>query len=517
MLNYLWLIDLSLTANSLLFLAMISAAWLYFDLLQKEKQRYALWSAGGFVLLAISFVFKALAAENLLEYALLIDILQLSGLASIFIALGLEKIAGLPSMPQTTTLNSILPLLFLSFAGIKLILVLLIISKLIKKVTYGLNKQFKSLLWFWLILCIYFVYDLIFTIGNFGVTQIQINTDFGTIGWLIAQIVCILAAVILFHWIYNFISFRVFARIFISVWQLITTAGILLAISYSVFTVRASEQNAYHLLEKNLKLFNFNIEQIKKYNYDLLQLVSNSTDFDLTADQGLADIYSENIKIIVANSSTLDQLIYTDGTAIVKYDSLNPQDINTSISSNPLLKNTLITKQSSAGFVIENDATSAGKLTYQVSLPIVNKKQELTGSLLAVKSIDDAYLDLIKQASGQEFIIYVNGQRTASTLLQKDQLSRLQNLPLLNTNPEQKISFTHSRILDTPYYLVSQGFKLSESDEQINLVLAIEEKILIETNRSALINTFILTILINLLATIPSYFLAKSLNQNIKS
>jgi len=87
------------------------------------------------------------------------------------------------------------------------------------------------------------------------------------------------------------------------------------------------------------------------------------------------------------------------------------------------------------------------------------------------------------------------------------------NYTQVTTQPVDNIEFAKINILTTSYYAAIQSLKTNQGDISADIVIATPQSLLIAATEKALINTFLVAMVISVLATIPSFYLAKSLKE----
>lgn len=511
MITNLWLLNLFLAANTLMLLASLAYAWIYYDLFHKEGTRNSLWVANGALLLAVSWLLNLFSVNFSAE---LLSLLRFSfltlSLLLLLIGSWKERIPGLPKLNiKPNTHHTFIPLALVLLAPSSLVLAGLICVRLYRKISVGKSKQFTRLFWAWLLLLGYFLFAAMSGVASSGSMWLQDVTRDFTALWILAHVLLLLAALTLLSWIGSFLSFRVVAKLFVSIWQQLIICAIILACAYSVFTIHTAKKQMLTLLGHNIELINFNLAQISTSNQDLLGYLASDPTIQtglLENPQGLLE--SKSIDLLRTNN-TLDQIVFVNAESQILYDSLDERNIGLVVDS----------IDSFDGFVVAADLPATGKLEYRVVVPVVRDQQSV-GAIIAIKQIDDSFLDLLKSQTGQEVLVYVDGSRAASTIVATDQLSRLENLPLLTTNIDttsanDNVSFAETRILDTPY-LISR-LQLTTDAGPAELMLATKQSILLASSQQALMYTFLLAVLLSLLALLPSYKLARTLERSTRA
>jgi hypothetical protein len=548
MFTNLWLTNLYLAAHVLIILGLGAYFWLYFDLFRSEKQKHALYKAvaAGFLSLAFSLnlILAVATTQSLLVQSGTVVALQLVGLVFFTAGNFVEKVPGLPSSTKSETKSkdkdesksrsrsdskskserkkvSSFALIFMLVGGfLNVILGLMNIGRVIYKIKYGWSKEFKPFLMFWIFLSGYLLLQFLALLGSKYIWFELATAEFSFL-WILSQIFLITAAVFMFRLINHFMSFRVFGRIFLYVWQFIVVGSVVLASFFSVFAISASESQIFELLDKNANLVNLNLKQIEENNEDVLGILSNDQSFqNAVKSKNVAEI-ERIVEAFLKSNNYLDQVLVVDNEGILLFDSSRRTVFGESISSNYVIRAALIKREDQKSFLVEEEIAETSDLVYQFAMPISLEEKQV-GAVSTVKKLNDVYLDDLKKQTGQELITYIQGRRSASTLLEEDQVSRAQNA-ILSLNDMDRIyergsmGFTKANILSVPYYVVEINLK-NYNDEQIAKVLVLtEQSSLMMATKQTLFNTFLVSLVLNFMAILPSYLIARSIKKNLNA
>jgi hypothetical protein len=546
MFNELWLLNIFLITHVIGFLAFIAFGWLYVDAYRKGQKHIhnIVRGIGG---IAISLGFLLTILENINRSSdVSVSALQMlvfsTGITLIVLANFYEPVPLLPSLGKKKTkyedhhedtleriffthstgtykaLVSIASFIF-PFLGVGVIS-----YQIFYKVKYGWSKNFKILNFAWIGFGIYIFFGFLNFVWARDVVWIdELTRDF-SIGWVFAQVSALVASVLVFVWVYQFLSFRVFAKMFLSIWQITIFVSVAIASIYSIFTIQSVENQIVDLLGNNVELVTYNIEQISENSKDIVQA-------SLTNDAIISSIDIQNVErvqdlldSILQTNRFLDQIIVTDESGRLIYNSDNPLLSGVSTLSNVGIGEVIDTNQEYNDYLAVEISTNSKQLVYQTTTPISNSEGTFIGTISTVKRFDDLYLDLLREQTDQQILIYVDNARSASTQLQENEIRRLENIPhFVGTEnysiirSDDDIEFGRATIYTNDYYTALQKIVNKEGVDVADLVVATEQSILIETNEQTLINTFLFAVFVSLFATIPSYLLAKSLEKNISA
>ncbi len=519
MFTNLWLTNLYLAAHVLIILGLGAYCWLYLDLFKSEKQKHALYKAlaAGFLSLAfvLNLVLAVATTQSLLVQSGTVIALQLVGLVFFTAGNFVEKVPGLPKKKLSFALIFMLIGGFLNF-----VLGLVNVSRVIYKIKYGWSKEFKPFLIFWVFLSGYLFVQFLALLGNKHMWFELATAEFGFL-WILSQMLIIASAVFIFRLINHFMSFRVFGKIFLYVWQFIVVGSVVLASFFSVFAISASEGQIFELLDKNANLVNLNLKQIEENNEDVLEIISDDQAFQRAVKEKDTVEIERIVGTFLQSNNYLDQVVVVDNEGILMFDSSRPTVYGESMSSNYVIKSALIKNEQQESFLTEEEISEISELIYQFAMPI-SASQKQVGAVSTIKKLNDVYLDDLKAHTNQELIAYVQGKRSASTLLEKDQVSRVQNATLSLSDIDQVyekagLTFTKANILSVPYYVVEINLTNYKNEQIAKLLVLTEQSSLMMATKQTLFNTFLVSLVLNLIAIVPSYLIARSIKRNLNA
>ena len=400
------------------------------------------------------------------------------------------------------------------------LLAILITYQNLKKVRDGLSNEFLSLAWFWRLLTLFVAYQTLYVLGKSYFTFIdEFTREYSTL-WVLGNVLLIICGFLIFQWIAFFISFRITTRIFIYIWRTSILLTIFIASAFSAILITSSESQISDLLTKNASLIQFGFDNVRQSNTSMLNLLASQSNIrtslvanDLTEIEKTIDSYA-----VAASNTDKIQLVSASGALI--FDSEDPTLEGVDMRDNDIIASTIYFRKEVAAFTKEQLQANHWELTYQFSYPILDDSGNLLGILTSYKRIDDNYLDLIKKQTGQELVIYVNQKKTATTILQSDNISRVENVPLVTDGLISKndtISFYRSRLLTTPYYLAIVDISDGVGNKFANVVIGTKQSEIIQTAENSIFSIFVLSLGLTLVATIPSYYLARNLKKSIRA
>lgn len=534
MFTNLWLLNLYFLANILITLSFITYAWIYIDAFLAQRKTKDIIKSTGAILLALYFVINILTFNTGLNGVGLTVALSCFSLGLFMIFLGNMQEA-VPDLPEKKAVKTSLFNIFIyiiPFVAVALIIFfntqfftgvifsVLVAAQNFRKVIIGKSKEYRPLSLFWTLITIFSVIQLASMLGKYYFNAVDVYTREYSPVWIINQLIVIVAAILMFRWIARFISFRIVARIFLYIWQIAIFLTVVIASTYSLLVINSAESQIQDLLTKNANLILFNLGQIQSNNRDILTLVAQNKDLITGITSKDAAKVQDQIEGFIKNNSYIDKVQVLTETASLIYDSENPTIDEASLADSTIIKKTIEDKKPYSAFTVEDSGIDSKNINYQFTFPITKDDGTLIGVIITTKRMNNNYLDYLKQQAQQELIVYVNDKRAASTILDSDGQSRLQNLPLVldsELSKDTAIPFQKGRILSTPYYFAFINLEDVNANSVGKLVIATKQSVLANVAQGSMFNLFALSLILTLVTTGPSYILAKNLSKDISA
>lgn len=514
-----WMQSIYLIANILILLAFASYSWLYIDMFLKTRKRCHFYISVGGVLLTFSFLVQLLAAlanQTVMpdiSYHAIRKLLQTGGLVITLLGVFKEEI---PLKPKVKRSSGIL---LLTGSLINCILALAISGRIFYKCREGESKQFRLSFVFWIILSGYFLIDTLASLGQYY-PLLEIRTQPYSVIWVLSQLTLIFGSFVLFSWMGQFISFRVIPQLFLSVWRWVILVSLVSATILSIYMVKLTEDQIVSILEKNVSLIDFNLTQIQDNNKNILSVIAQDQELQNQVNGNNLDKIYSKFEGFTSGNITLDRVYLADSRGVLIFDTEDPTMQGESMTDNLILKKAILDETQFSGYFAKDMLASGDRLVYQISQPIFDENGDLQMVASAQKYIDDQYANLLKGETGQEVIIYVNGMRSASTLLGNDSVARYERMPqeFQGLNFEEfGSSYGQIEILKDKYYVSVKPIHNFESERVGYILVGTRQDLLVKSTRQALFRAFGLAFAISVAMTVPSYYLALRLDKNMSA
>ncbi len=509
MVENLLLTNLFLISNSLITLAFVLYGWLYMDLYVQSKKSYALSIGIGGWIMALAFIssifFELFQIGSLKEYIFIF--LQFIGLFSIAYGYGKEIIPGLPKSKSSKVNVLLTPFIAVFTCIANFILATFITTKILHKVNFGRAKEFRPLIFFWIIISFILLLNVVAFLGNDRFPFLEINLMRFSFAWVFVQILLLLCFVLMYRWIKLFLSFRNFTKILFDIWSFSIVLCLVITTVFTVINVSNYERHIISVLENNGRMVEFNVDQIKDVNIEVLDTVSSD---DLIIEGILSrdsNLLESELKFLTFRNFNIDTIGVVDTSKRILYNSERVESIGNIISGNVILDNVISSKSVEFGYWVKDRGTIAETLVYQVAVPVF-LDNSFVGVVYAYKGIDQDFLNYLNSYTGQEFImVNRDGGILASVLdgeLEFDGIFRVVKFRDVDGYHAMSIE-----INNRPYL----GFVIEFDDEaHLGILTSYDLVSTIAQNSMYLISFY--SVLISLFSVIPSYYLAKKIKRD---
>jgi hypothetical protein len=519
-----------------LFAALVFFAvfWLYFDAWTTSRKNKELIKCAGFLLLTLSFLLSGTIVEqSVLGKSLLGSVSQAiatitRGAGYIAIIIGLlsdplqkkpknegldeaefsndtdvKKASAVGISGFANSSHLLLPLSVLAIAGLYW-----------HRATTGLERHLKPIALAFLFLTGFEILSLSgLWINSTNPNVSKLVAPFGPL-WITEQAFLLIGSVILGLWVWRYLTRRFFSQLFMIFTML--TLGIFLLTTIS-FT---------YLLVNNVQ--NESISNLKTAN-NVLSYAINAKKAETLAD---ANAIAENPNIINAllakdnktltsltssflSTNNMSSLIITTADAQVMLRAQDPSRYGDSLSSNALVRKALIGQSSSS---IDTQTGVLAPLIYiDSATPIIGTNNQVVGSVTAGITINNAFVDGIKQSTGLDSTVYAGNVVSATTFVEPDGITRMigiteTNHSIQNTVLKYGKTFAGSAsILNRQFLAVFSPLKDTNGNIIGMLFIGSPQTTILQTAGHAVELTFLITAILLILTIFPAYFISKRL------
>ena len=530
-------------------LTFFAVFWLYFDAwlaeTHKTKQDTLKWI--GFLVVSVSFVLYATTVEQetlsrffaTTVVLFVSEGLRLFGYIVIIVSQVLDPIQKRPvtkdiveTLPPENPQLPNQPVTKLPVAGVALtgangfgaIVALpaaaLVIAALYwRKATTGIERHLKPVAVAFLFL---FIFELLSMAQLFRSTANPALYDlvkaYGPL-WIASLVSLFVSAILLGRWVWKYLTERFLSQLFMTFTSTILFIFLVTTISFTFLLLRSIQNDALNNLVTATSVLNYALDSNKA------QTEADSE--ALAANPAVASaITSKNHKALLALTSDylkekrLSSLVITTADAQVLLRAENPTRWGDSISSDTLVRRALI------GTTSSTIATQTGVLAPVVSVysvvPVRDASNQVIGTVSTKLAIDNAFVDGLKDATGLDSAVYSGNVRSATTLTTPDGTSRW--IGVKETNPavqttvlkNGKVFSGQLSILNRQYLAVYAPLKDIDNSIIGMVFIGQTQLALLQTTAYLIALTFVVSVVLLVLAVIPAYLLARQITKQLE-
>lgn len=508
-----------------------AVSWLYLDawLGRKKIKEIPRWL--GFLFLAISFVFSAIQIESsilptpILDQGLtsiLLAVFRILGYILLIASLVLEPLQPKPGHTKKRESHILIPMAIMpavySVEFLFPILAVVVAFLYLRRSTIGLEDHIKPVAYTFFILAIS---EILSALSLFqtttNVTLFNIVSSFGPI-WIIQHIVLLISVLILSKWAFGYLLKRFQSQLFIIFSFSILTIFLLTTVTFTALLVKQLETDTLSHLTSDVKVLGFAIESKQAEAVsDAQALAQNAQVIQLVTDRSLSQLFEVSEAYLLAKKESF--LVITDENGQVLARGEDKEHIKDSLSDDPLVKKALAGESFSG--VTSKDGVVSPQISIRGASPI-KSGGEIIGVVLTGISVDDAFVDNMKKATGLEASIYGDNKISATTLLAPDGKTRLSGIAEENKNIKSKVlgkgeSYSVGiSFANVPYYASYLPLRDVDNNPVGMLFVGSRQVGVLQTAARSIELTFIIAALLLVFSVIPALLISKYISRQLE-
>lgn len=508
-------------------LSTFAAAWLYFDAWTNEKGKKSLLRWSGFFLLSLSFVIYAVdvpligeVSKDDTRYGVISDIIRAIGYALIILAEVLTPMLKAPSnqKPHSDVANKLPAVSFLPGSYGSFVNVLPVVGAIgacvmyWRRATTGLERHLKPVALSFVGFSIFEILaqaQLLRSSSNVAINQAV--AIYGPV-WLAENIVLLISSILLGRWVWRYLTKRFMSQLF-----MVFTGGIIIVflattLTFTYILLRGVKDATLVNLTTTANVLNYALDSKRSetvagaealsYNPEYVSAISSKD------HEKLSQISSDYLA-----SKKLSSLVITTDTGQVLLRAEDSDRWGDSLSSDPLIRRGLIGQRSSS--VSSLSGAIAPTMQINSTVPVRGSNSVVIGTITTSVSLDDAFVDGIKNSTGLDASVYSENVRSATTTLTADGKSRWIGIKEQNSAVSERVLKNGQvyagslNILNRPYLAVYQPLKDVDNTTVGMILIGQPQSELLKTANQSIQKTFILVAVLLVISVIPAYFTAR--------
>lgn len=518
-------------------LVTFAVAWLYFDAWTVRKAKKEGLRVLGFLLLSLSFVLHAsyveaavlttsllgndlqellFTATRLPGYVLIIASLMLDPLQPKPVTKGLtEVLSSKKSAPAIlavgTSFVANLALIYPFLCGTISLLYF-------RRATVGLEKHLRAVTIAFTFFTLFEFLSLASLLrGTTNIDLFNLVTPFGII-WIEEHVTLLIATIILGKWAFTYLFKRIQSQLFMIITSTILVIFLITTITFTALLLRNLQNEALSQLETNVKVLGFAIESKKGETLSDAQVIAQDEAVQQAVVERNRSTLNEIAQKFLLTKGQSSLLILSD-TGEVLARGEDKERVGDSLSDDTLVKRVLIGESISS--VVTKDGALAPQVSIRSATPI-KSGDGVIGAVLVASVIDNAFVDGVKKATGLESAIYGSNVLSATTLSSPGEESRLVGIKEEEVQVKEKVlqnggNFTGAvTLLTTPYFAAYAPLKDVDNVPIGMLFVGKEQVGVLQAAGRSIELTFLVTVVLLILAVFPAYIVARFLSEQIR-
>ncbi len=516
MLSRLLYTNLHFTINIFVALIFFATGWLHYSSWTLEKKGKIMFARSlGFFLLAIMSIGQA-TSIGLSGFVFALQIVKIVGLAIILASL-IKEPALQPPKNEVAAISLILISQF--FVPISALLYFIIALIYLRKFTESSEEQMKPMFLAFLLLAI----SEFINISYFGndsqvVFWSNLLAVFGPV-WMSSSAFKLIGAIMMGLLTWRYIRFRAQAQLFI----LFVTASLfiftLTTFSFTFLLLNNLEKEGLSHLKTDVKLLQYAVDRLESEALaDARVVADNSVLIDAIANNDSNKLYDTSLEFMLSQNTSFLEITNDVGKVVMRAS--DKDNIGDSLSEDPVVQSALSDQPLSA--IEIKEAVMAPVVQIRASAPI-SLNNAVVGTAVTGFNIDSVFVDGVKNATGLNASVFAGDTRAATTFVSPDGKTRFIGTKETDANILSKVLTSGEEYIgpleihNQSYYAAYAPLKTS-NDEIIGMLFVGKlQTELFETAERSIQYTFLGSVILMILSTIPAYIVAHYIKENIEA
>jgi hypothetical protein len=512
-------------------LVFFSVFWLYYDAWKGNRKLKEGVCAVGFLILSVSFVLHSLALESsILEAPLIAQgtnswlqlIMRIVGYTTILISIVTEKLQPRPNSSEGASAFLVIPFVVTPLVVLQCIppvLAFLITLFYLRRAIIGLESHIKPVS----IAFALFTITEVLSLGElFRTTQnVELYSFVAPFGplWIAEHILLFIASILLARWVFGYLLKQFQTQLFIILSVLILSIFLSITIAFTYLLLRNIENETQTQLTSDVKVLEFALDSRREENRSNAQMIAENPDVrEAIKEIDKAKLGDLAERFLLAKESSI--LVITDENGQILAQGEDREKVGGSLSNAVLIKRALLGE--SLGTVSSQEGVLSPNIMLAGSAPIFSDdKKTIIGAVMSGVSLDNAFVDGIKKATGLEASLYGDAILSATTLLTSDGKTRLTGIEEKNTQIRRTVLtdadvYAGETLLgDTSY--VSSYLPLKDVDKNpVGMIfVGRPQSSVLQAAAKSIELTFIVAALLLVVSIVPSLLISRYLSKQL--
>lgn len=498
-----------------------SAGLLFLDSWKLNKlKKTPLIRSFGFFLLAIVYAIYA----SSVDIPTVLYIVQITKIFSL--TLILASVVGEPILhkPKQKVAVAILPFSLvafeISFVSMSIVLALVISFWYLWRSTKGLDKQLKPAA-----ISFFFLFLAELTRMGFywrdttNVFWSKMLAEYAVV-WNINIFLQFVAILILGWWVFGYTRFRTQIQLFTTILASILAIFLTTTVLFSLLLLRNLEADALSHLKTDANVFQYSLDRLQLESLAHARAIGGDSGFkEALATNNKGRLYEITSESLISQNLTSLITISPEGVVLMRAE--DRDSFGNNLSRDPLVKSALTGQQISS--LVLNTRSINPEVFIKSAVPVKNADNQILGVVMTGFVVDNAFVDGIKDVTMLDVTVFAQDKRTATTIISPDGKSRFvgtleTNQKVLSTVLEKGETFVgSSEVLNEPYYTAYTPLKTFGGENIGMLFIGKPQTELLETAQESIDLTFLGSIVLMVIAMVPTYFISKYIKRNVEA
>jgi hypothetical protein len=388
----------------------------------------------------------------------------------------------------------------------------------LRRATLGLEFHLRTIGYSFMLLSLSEIFSLAALFRNTDNINVEkLVAPFGPL-WIVEHIFLILFMFILGRWVWSYLAKRLETQLFIIFTSVTLVVFLITAIFFTSVSISNLRADILKNLEINVKVLQYTIDSKKSETLSDAQVLAQNPDL-------IAAINDDNKRALTdLTVSTLltkkqDVLFIVSDTGAILMRADDPEKAGGSLSDDQLVKKALDGDEISGA--VAKEGVLAPIVSVRAAVP-VKSNGNIIGAVLMGSSVDNAYVDGLKDTTGLDSSVYADNVRSATTFVAPDGKSRWVGITEETEAVQKKVlvdgeNYTGSvNILNVPYLTAYSPIKDVDENPIGMFFVGRPEVSTLKAAGELIEQTFLVTVILLVISIFPSFFVSRYIIDEIK-
>jgi methyl-accepting chemotaxis protein len=325
--------------------------------------------------------------------------------------------------------------------------------------------------------------------------------------------------IILGRWVWRYLTERFLSQLFMTFTSIILAVFLITTVSFTYLLLGNVQNDALNNLATATNVLDYALNSKEAETRADAESIASSPSIATAITKKDHNALAAQTANFLKNKQ-LSSLVVTTADAQVLLRAEDPSRWGDSISSDTLVRRALIGTQSST--VVSQSGVLAPVISIRSVIPVRDGAHHIVGTISAAITIDNAFVDGLKHATGLDTAVYSGDVRSATTLTAPDGTSRWIGVKESNAAVQQTVlkqGKTYKgplTILNRQYLAVYAPLKDSDGATVGMLFIGQPEISILQTATYLISLTFIVSVALLALAIVPAYLLARQISKQLE-